>query len=886
MNIYRAKFIEVFYSNMVEFFREKIVEPPLEPILHPSSKRIFWFGLLTFIGHPLFLWLWGDFLPQPYENTELRVVISLLGIILMLPYINRDPHSLKASISFVAVFFIQMPLFFTWMYLCNSGNAVWLATISMMILIWYHLTDWRLATVGLGLGSGIAWLLFKIIAPQTVALDRETLLTNTIVIAFSFCMAVSMGALSANTRQLIKRLSNREREQALIALAGSIAHEMRNPLGHIRYAADGIISSFAPPPTAESEQVISAKAVNKIYHHLAQIFTAITRGLQVIDITLQEVANKPIDPANFEYLSAANATEKALEEYNFDTVGDSNKVALHILNDFTFRGEETTYIYVIFNLIKNALYYFPSHPNATITITVDRQTITVTDTGPGIPLHILNSLFKNFATSDKKSGTGLGLAYCYRAMQAFGGEISCTSIVGQFTTFTLKFPAIAQEEISKHAKHVFQQALPLLSNKRLLIVDDQAIYHALICQMLEGLNCNVDTAPNGQRAIDMLKTKHYDLIIMDLCMAGKDGYATTNEIRAGGVPHQKNITIVAHTAESPYMAKIKARKVGMDGFIRKPCTQLELIQALCRGLDQRTPEQDDDSLAGKTVLIVDDELINRQYLEVYAQEWGMHALHAENGQTALEVLKKTSCVDVVLMDMEMPLMNGVEATQRIRATPTHKHLIIVALTGNSGEQFVEETRMSGMNDFVTKPFNRKVLRQKLVRLITARDQQYDAPFHTKLDSRTIESVIDPEIDALTDSLANRYNPEYQSQKPFFKDMPLIDYAQLASFQSNFNNKFQEFLQRFLNNLVVRNEDLKTGIKNNDMGAILKALHSLVGAAGYVGAHALRQYIKLRLYSAVGAGHMPEEEAWAETVHVLVKETVNTLQERYLSIERK
>lgn len=911
---HRIKFVETFFK----FIHEKIVAPPLEPILHPSSKRIFWLGLFTFLGHPLFLWLWGYFLPQPYENLGLRIVISLLGITLMLPYVNRDPYSLKANIVFYTVFFIQMPLTFTWMYLCNSGNTVWLASFSVMILIWYHITDWRLATVGLILGSVIAWLLFKVIGPPTAPLTTEVLLTNAIVIAFSLSMALLMGALSANARQLIQSL-NKEREQALVALAGSIAHEMRNPLGHIRYATDGIINSFAQPLT-NNDQLIDGITINKIYHHLTQIFTAVNRGLQVIDITLREVAEKPIESANFEYLSAATITEKAIEEYSFSSPNERNKVSLHVLNDFTFKVDETSYIYIIFNLVKNALYYFEFYPNANLTIAINHQQITVTDTGPGIPEQVRHKLFNNFTTANKTSGTGLGLAYCYRAMQAFGGKISCESVVNQHTTFILTFPAISQEEVDAHTRAIFQETIPLFKYRRILVVDDQVIYHTSVRHMLNELACLIDGSENGQAAINMLKEKHYDLVIMDLIMPGKDGYMTAEEIRSGVVPHQKTIPILAHTSESPYMAKIKTQKVGMDGFVGKPCTQLELIKAVYQTMTsarkRNSFEKAGDYLTGKTILITDDESFNRQYLEIYTNEWGMNTLHAESGQEALDLLEKEPHIDIILMDMRMPLMSGVEATQRIRAESAYQNIIIVALTGNFSEQTMQEAKKAGMDDFVSKPFDKNVLQQKLIHLIQARNKREGESIHSPSDLHTSKPITSeitehtatahqltyaekvyayitetltphrqekPLTETATtdifppeDSPSNRYNPAHQSQNDFFKDLQLIDHARLKTSQSNFKDHFQEFLQRMIQNLIRRDNELQIGVDNNDVEAVLNALHSFLGVAGFVGAHALHQYIKQRLYSAAHAGRMPDEEAWLETVHALVEISIEAL----------
>ena len=707
-----------------------------------------------------------------------------------------------------------------------------------------------------------------------------------------------------------------EKTKAIAALAGTIAHEMRNPLGQMRYALDGISHLLPTPNTSNTDHVISAKTVNDIYTNIAQGLISCDRGLEVIDITLHEVSSQEIDPATFEYLSAATITEKAIEEYSFDSPDERNRVSLHNLNDFTFKVDETIYIYVVFNLLKNALYYFQDYPSARITIAIDHQKITITDTGPGIEKHLINKLFNNFTTADKASGTGLGLAYCYRVMQAFHGKIICESVVGQYTTFTLTFPAISQEEIDAHTKAVFQKAKPLFKYTRILVVDDQIVYHSAVRLMLEDLGCQIDGAENGQAAVSMLRENQYDLIVMDIIMPGKDGYMTTEEIRSGAVFQQKNIPILAHTSETPYMAKIKTQKVGMDGFVSKPCTQLELIKAvyqtMARARQKKSFEKTGDYLKNKTILIVDDESFNRQYLEIYTNEWGMHTLHAESGLAALEILEKEPHPDIIFMDMHMPLMSGVEATRRIRSNPAYQDIIIVALTGNFSEQAIQEAKAAGMNDFVNKPFDQIVLQQKLTYLLAEKKQQEKKLLQPKIDPAAFSSTTAEYLsathqpnyaeevyayvtDTLTpshqdkplknttteiivkeDSPSNRYIPACESQEIFFKDMPLIDYARLKNSQSSFKEKFQEFMQRMIQNLMNRDNELQIAFNNKDAEAVLNALHSFLGIAGYAGAHALHQYIKLRLYPEASAGRLPSEEAWVETVHALVKLSVHAL----------
>ena len=660
---------------------------------------------------------------------------------------------------------------------------------------------------------------------------------------------------------------------------------MRNPLGQMKYALDGINKLLPSPKTTNDYINISTGLVNEIYSNVAQGLTSCNRGLQVINVTLNAVSNHALDSDTFEYLSAAAITERAIAEYGFDSPSDRSRVNLKIESDFTFKVDENAYIYIIFNIIKNAVYYFKSYPEARIGIVIDRQKIVISDSGPGIPPQILGKLFKEFTTAGKKNGTGLGLAYCYRTMQAFHGTISCESVVDRYTKFTLDFPMVAQEDIDTHINNIFHEITPFFVNKRILVVDDQEAYHRSFEFLRTKLGCDIDGASSGSSAINFLKKNQYDLVIIDLNMPGRDGYVTTQDIRFDFVPGQKDVCIVAHTSEPYYLAKIKTEKVRMDGFISKPCTRLELakvLQAAIEHCKQRIfLELASNSLKGKTILITDDELFNRQYLEMYATEWRMKVLHADNGHAALNVLEKVPHVDVIFMDMRMPLMGGIETTQRIRANPEYRDIIIVAVSGNFDDKTMTEAIEAGMNDFITKPLDKTALKQKLIHLLIEKNPRKKTKAHAKLNAAqswkgAAENTRKIETDNGSQVPGNFYFPLYESYDEFFKDVPLLDSARLADSKSGFKDKFQEFLQRMIKNLFARDMELQTAVIENKHGAILSALHSFIGIAGYIGAHALHQYIKLRLYPVVYEGGMPEEEAWVETVHDLVIKSVEAL----------
>lgn len=382
-------------------------------------------------------------------------------------------------------------------------------------------------------------------------------------------------------------------ERVLQALAGSIAHEMRTPLSQANMSLNSI-GELLPATDAP----IPAALVPNIAHFVRMGKTSVERGHQVIDMILSALKSDVVDRSKFVPLSAAHTTQKAVDEYNFPERSARDKsnnlrdrVSVVMVKDFTFNGDETAYMFVLFNLMKNALYYFDQKPMATLVITVDDHQVTVRDTGPGMSKKVLSQLFTSFITSGKAEGTGLGLSYCKRAMQGFGGDITCDSVEGEFTQFTLTFPALTPE---KSPNHENAEIAPLIDG------NDEAI-----------------------------------------------------------------------AAES--------------------------------------------ALTGKIVILAEDNTNSREIVSWCLEGWGLKVLGAENGQKVLHYLEHAAHVDLILMDMDMPILNGVQTAGAIRSQRgAHQNVPILALTGNSDPASIKATITAGMNDFVVKTGDMKALREKIL----------------------------------------------------------------------------------------------------------------------------------------------------------------------------
>ena len=219
---------------------------------------------------------------------------------------------------------------------------------------------------------------------------------------------------------------------SLQALAGSIAHEMRTPLTQLDFFVSSVITKSEAENAFDSE--LSSQA------NLAQL--SIERSLQIIDITLRQVRNQQPDPQVFQSLSIQETVTKALAEYVF-LPAERDGVYSDLRQNFEFKGDETSLIFLLFNLLKNALFYGQCRDDFRISISSvvdERQNLLIfRDNGPGVSPDLQVKIFEDFFSVNNEQGTGLGLAYCKRVMHSMGGDISCISVLGEFTEFRLQF---------------------------------------------------------------------------------------------------------------------------------------------------------------------------------------------------------------------------------------------------------------------------------------------------------------------------------------------------------------------------------------------------------------------------------------------------------------
>lgn len=404
----------------------------LEPVLHPSPWRIRAIALCTFLGHPLYFLVWTAWQPQPYESLPLRVLMSLLGLVVLItPGLARHPPSWSAAALYSFVLWVTLPVFFSWMYLCNGGNPVWLASMGAMFLIYYHVTDWRLATLGCVAGICIAVLLYST-ADIGVGTSAQVMLgvSNLMVIAFCWSMGLILGLSTSNLQ--------REQLQHTLSTLGIMAHELRTPLATVHLVAENLRHVDVAMPDAPQRLARLSTRLEAVVHSMNhQIDTEISNA------RFTEPA------ASADDIDAAELVQLAVAGYPFRTPEERALVTVRVTNNFHFMASRPLFSQVVTNLTKNALRALADRgtdrsPCLVIEVTTagDRGVIHFADNGIGMSAELQARLFQPFVSTQRGSGHGLGLAFCQRAVQHARGRIRATSKPGDGSTFTIELPRI------------------------------------------------------------------------------------------------------------------------------------------------------------------------------------------------------------------------------------------------------------------------------------------------------------------------------------------------------------------------------------------------------------------------------------------------------------
>nr|WP_315463207.1 response regulator [uncultured Rhodoferax sp.] len=348
----------------------------------------------------------------------------------------------------------------------------------------------------------------------------------------------------------------------------------------------------------------------------------------------------------------------------------------------------------------------------------------VSDTGIGIATENQAHIFSGFSqaeasTTRRFGGTGLGLAICQRLVGLMGGTLNVNSVPGEGSHFHFTIPLQIEAPVSDAVSMV--QRHPLAA-QRALVVDDNPVARTLLASMTRSLGWDVEVADGGPQALERVHAalrdgKPYQVIFMDWRMPEWDGWESTRRIREAMRGHAPLILMVSANGRAMMAERTADEQALLNGFLVKPVTASMLLDAVmdaqaasakaATGLNPAAPQALDKPkrLDGMRLLVVEDNKINQLVAKGLLKQEGAEVTLADNGQLAVELLAaQPDAFDAVLMDVQMPVMDGYEATRALRAMPAFNALPVIAMTANAMASDREACLAAGMNEHVGKPF--------------------------------------------------------------------------------------------------------------------------------------------------------------------------------------
>jgi len=366
----------------------------------------------------------------------------------------------------------------------------------------------------------------------------------------------------------------------------------------------------------------------------------------------------------------------------------------------------------------------------------------VRDTGIGISPEQMPLLFQSFQQADTSTtrrygGTGLGLAICKSLAELMHGQVGVHSLPGKGSTFHVTLPL----QRGAPARQLLPP--PDLRGQRVLVVDDNHTAATVLSDMLHAMGFDVDQAYSGLEALDRIREslaqgRHFGLLLLDWHMPGMDGVELAGHIRSLGMEQVPQMLMVTAYGREDVMRAARAQ--GIDTVLIKPVNASLLFDTLMQPVEQLSirpvarlpsaPPKADDlpvELRGAHVLLVEDNELNQMVAVELLQDAGFAVDVAPNGQAAIDLIDRKH-FDVVLMDMQMPVMDGETATRALRRDPRHARLPIIAMTANAMEADRQRCFAAGMNDHVAKPIEPALLWAAMLRWIRPRSgRAVDAP---------------------------------------------------------------------------------------------------------------------------------------------------------------
>lgn len=550
-----------------------------------------------------------------------------------------------------------------------------------------------------------------------IALD--TTLATIIIVGFCFLILFDGAYLCIMNRALKNGIEEiKKANLAKTRFLSAMSHDIRTPMN----AIIGMTTIAAKRIDDKQRVEECLKQITRASNHLLTLIN------DVLDISKVESGKLTLNPTVFSLADLMANIVSIAQPHIKEKEMDFEIHARNVKHEYIF-ADELRINQILINLVSNSIKYTPKKGKVLLSVeerpsekgcSMVQFVFTVTDTGIGMTDEFMKTMYDSFVRSvDSRintiQGTGLGLAITKQMVDLMEGNIEAESVLGQGTTFTVKLDFPIAEKLTDSL---------ILPPLKMLVVDDDEMFLESAEDTLVSLGLLTETANSGEEAVIKIVDRHdkgddYQCVIVDWKMPDMSGLETVRAIRekVGDA-----VSIIIISAYDWTDIEEEAIKAGANGFISKPLFRSTVYRTL-NGLlnldhEQKTLNEDDTSdLEGVHLLIAEDNDVNWEIIQVMLEFHGITSERAENGQICVDKMNNASVgeFDAILMDIQMPVMNGKEACEEIRKSGKDyvKNIPIIAMTADAFAEDIAACKEAGMNGHVAKPLDMEKLIEEL-----------------------------------------------------------------------------------------------------------------------------------------------------------------------------